>query len=279
MPRGLTPLAELADIADSFVDQADLGPIDWTGPGPELAVDLHGNGPASKGPLLELEPGRLVAFAGPASDGLPITGPVWRDDEHEVDRWLRLIEEGLQIPGDPTDLLLEPPRVDTPAPPGAVVIHPGAASGARRWPAHRFAAVAAWASRFGPVVITGSEHEQTLADDVRRGAALPHEVNLAGRTDPLELAAVVAGARLVVSNDTGLAHLASAYQRPSVVLFGPTPPALWGPPTTGPHVALWRGAPGETRKGDPHADDPDPRLLAITVADVLEAAVRLLPEG
>src|SRR3712207_6850754 len=45
-----------------------------------------------------------------------------------------------------------------------------------------------------------------------------------------EFAAVVAEAALVVTADTGAGHLASAYGRPSVVLFGPVPPWQWGPP-------------------------------------------------
>ena len=51
------------------------------------------------------------------------------------------------------------------------------------------------------------------------------------------------------------------------MLFGPTPPAEWGPPPDRPrHQVLWAGG-----RGDPHADTPDPGLLAITVQDVLDA--------
>ena len=53
---------------------------------------------------------------------------------------------------------------------------------------------------------------------------------LAGETDLLTLAATIAHARLLLCGDTGLAHLATAFGTPSVVLFGPTPPARWGPP-------------------------------------------------
>jgi ADP-heptose:LPS heptosyltransferase len=90
-------------------------------------------------------------------------------------------------------------------------------------------------------------------------------VNLCGRTTIDELCATVAAARALISNDTGVAHLAYAYRIPSVVLFGPTRPDHWGPPQ-GPHVALWSG-----RTGDPHADEVDPGLTTITPADVLDA--------
>jgi ADP-heptose:LPS heptosyltransferase len=97
----------------------------------------------------------------------------------------------------------------------------------------------------------------------RRGVSV-----LAGRTDLLQLAALVAAARLVVSGDTGVAHLATAYGRPSVLLFGPTPPARWGPPLDGPHTVLWHG----DGSGDPLGAQPDPALLRITTEEVVSAA-------
>jgi uncharacterized protein YjbJ (UPF0337 family) len=58
-----------------------------------------------------------------------------------------------------------------------------------------------------------------------------------------------------------------------VVLFGPTPPAEWGPPPDRPwHRVLWAGG-----TGDPYAPEPDPGLLAISPAAVLDALRRLPP--
>jgi ADP-heptose:LPS heptosyltransferase len=97
----------------------------------------------------------------------------------------------------------------------------------------------------------------------------------AGRTDAAALVGIIAGAGRIVSGDTGVAHLATALRTPSVVLFGPTPPAQWGPPPDRPwHIALWTG-----RCGDPHADRTDPGLLEITVVDVLHAIDRLPPRA
>jgi ADP-heptose:LPS heptosyltransferase len=95
---------------------------------------------------------------------------------------------------------------------------------------------------------------------------------LAGRTDLAQLAAQVASARLLVSGDTGIAHLASACGTPSVLLFGPTAPSRWGPPEDGPHRVLWHG----DGSGDPWGEEPDPALLAISSEEVAEAAAGLL---
>jgi ADP-heptose:LPS heptosyltransferase len=92
----------------------------------------------------------------------------------------------------------------------------------------------------------------------------------AGRTNVLELAALVAAAARVVCGDTGVAHLATAYRRPSVVLFGPTPPSVWGPPPRPYHRVLWSGIPG-----DPHAKRVDPGLEAISAEHVISALGQL----
>ena len=262
----LRPLAELVDAVDEVLPAGELQPLDWTGPPPELAVDLHGKGPASHRIVAALHPDRLLCFGSP---GYP--GPTWRADEHEVARWCRLVSEGLGVPADPDALDLAVPAVPPPVR-GAAVVHPGAAFPGRRWPPERFAAVARHLAAAGhDVRVTGGPAEVDLARAVASTAGLPDEAVLAGRTTSLELAAVVAHARLVVCGDTGVAHLATAYRRPSVVLFGPVSPALWGPPPRPQHVVLWHG----DGTGDPWGTELDPALAKITVEEVLAALNRL----
>ncbi|MFJ4775694.1 glycosyltransferase family 9 protein [Streptomyces sp. NPDC088762] len=251
--------------------------LGWAGPAPDVAVDLHGNGPPSHLLLQRLRPGRLLAFR---HSGTPdIAGPHWRPDEHERDRWCRLLR-WYGIEADPTDLAIPRPACPSPAP-GAVVVHPGADSGARRWPAQRFAAVARALDRAGHrVVVTAGVGEGRLGRRVAAEAGLPAEAVLGGADDvPFpQLCALVADARCVVVGDTGLAHLATALGTPSVVLFGPVAPRLWGPPQHPAHRVLWRPRPGEDplRPGDAHGPLPDARLLRITVDEVLEAVQAVL---
>jgi ADP-heptose:LPS heptosyltransferase len=152
------------------------------------------------------------------------------------------------------------------------VVHPGAKSPSRRWPVDRYAAVArALARRGHRVVVTGSPGERDIAVQVARDAGLPRTAALAGRTGIGELAGLVAHARLVISGDTGIAHLATAYRTPSVVLFGPVSPAQWGPPAGRPyHRAIWHGVRSEP--GDTPGPEVHPALLAIGVDEVLAAA-------
>lgn len=266
-PAGLAALVEFAGGRWAVVDTGPLAPIDAALPAPDVAVNLHGRGPQSHRVLLAARPQRLIAFEHP--DVLESRGgPVWRAGEHEVLRWCRMLAES-GVPADPEALDLEPPAEDPPrGARGATLVHPGAASGARRWPAERFAAVARTEVAVGrPVAVTGSHAERALAGLVVELAGLPASANLAGSTDLRGLAAAVAAADRVLCGDTGVAHLATALGTPSVVLFGPTSPEEWGPPPSRSiHRSLWHG-----RRGDPHAAEPDAGLLAIGVGEVVAA--------
>lgn len=264
LPRVLWPFALLAGAVDAVVHGYELEPLVDPPHRPELAIDLHGNGPESRDLLRACSPERLVAF----NDG----GPAWDAEEHEVARWCRLLIEGLPAHLSTQGLSAVPGVAGClPVPPGAqvparrTIVHCGAKAPARRWPPDRFAEVARRLQAGGhDVLVTGAADEADLVLAVAReaGVAAAYELTLA------DLFALVANARLVVCGDTGIAHVASNYRTPSVVLFGPVSPAVWGPPDDPRHQVLWHGGGG----GNPHADRPDPALLRISVREVLAAA-------
>ncbi|MFB6848534.1 glycosyltransferase family 9 protein [Streptomyces sp. NPDC056373] len=267
-PAELAPVAGVTGAVDRLLPASAPGravprTLHWTGPPPDIAVDLHGNGPPSHRLLLSLRPPTLLAFAHP--DLPEVEGPPWYPDEHERDRWCRLLRAH-GIDADPGDLLLPRPQGASPAP-GAVVLHPGAGSPARCWPVERYAAVAAGLRVWGlRVVVTGGAAEGDLVARLAKEAGLP-DTDVFGGGLPFErLSALVAGAHTVISGDTGIAHLAVAHGVRSVTLFGPVAPSRWGPPPDPRHRALWYGP-----EGDPHGRRPDPALLRITADDVLRA--------
>ena len=270
VPGRYADLLVRAGLLDQVLPTSTLAPLSAAPSEPEIAVDLHGNGPGSRDLLSALRPGRLIGFVRPGDDVPPgAEVSVWDDDEHEVARWCRLLREHLAGVGEPPPVwgLLPAPE---PVRPGATVVHPGAAAGSRRWPAERWADVAVALSADGHrVVVTGTPGEQALVDAVAGASA----AETATRLDVDGLFGLVAEARLVLSGDTGVAHVASAFGTPSVVLFGPVSPARWGPPPRVRHQSLWP-APGPGYRGDPHGGSPDPVLLRISVADVLAAAGR-----
>ena len=254
-PAWLTPLIDLVGGIDEVVPTDGLAPRRWDVAAPEVAVNLHGRGPESHRLLLAADPAKLWAFASPEA-GHP-DGPGWTEEEHEVHRWCRMVRY-YGLDADEADLSLAVPVVDVPR--GVTIVHPGAKSPSRRWP--HFAELARRLAAAGHrVVVTGTEAD--LARRVADDAGVPMRP-----TTLTELAGLVAHARLVVSGDTGIAHLATAYRTPAVVLFGPVPPRRWGPPADRPyHRAIWHGTRAD--RGDTPGPEVHPALLAIGVDEVL----------
>lgn len=271
-PVSLAPLAEICGDIDEVVDSAPLAPLDPALHGADVAVNLHGRGPQSHRLLLETEPRRLIAFRNDAV-GVPADAPAFADDEHEVQRWCRLLRES-GVPAQPDDLDLRTAPYCGPHD-GAVILHPGASSESRRWPIVRWIELAAQLRRDGyRVVFTGAQAEFRRCRMIARNAGIEIDRVAAGKTTLAELASLVAAARAVVCGDTGIAHLATAVRTPSVVLFGPISPSHWGPPVERKrHRVLWRG-----RLGDPHAPVVDPGLATITVREVRDELDALLEQ-
>lgn len=269
-------------LVDDVLPTTGLPELTWTGSRPEVAVNLHGCGPRSHRLLQTLGPDTLVAFRCEAA-GVH-QGPTWRADEHEVDRWLRLVNASGRV-AEVEDLRLRP-RDGNRRPQGPVVIHPGAAASSRCWPASRWACVASALARDHEVVVTGTAAEAEICADVARD---PRVIDRCGLDDLHGLTRLVGAACVVLSGDTGVAHLATALATPSVTLFGPVAPAVWGPRLDADlHRTLWSpiaaGVPGGStpladllRPGDPHGTELDPRLERIGVADVLDAVAGLPP--
>ncbi len=102
-----------------------------------------------------------------------------------------------------------------------VVLCPGAEYGpAKRWPVRHFAQVAAhYLDRQVPVWILGSGKDAAVAEAIRSaGAAQAH--NLCGRTSLGEAVDLMAAARAVITNDSGLMHVGAALGVRTVALFG-----------------------------------------------------------
>ncbi len=269
-PLYLAPLANLCGAVDEVINAAPLEPLDDAMCNVDIAVNLHGRGPQSHRVALRTKPRRFIAFANPEISE-SAGSPEWRADEHEIDRWCRLLRER-GIPADPGDLEITAPHGDARAR-GAIVLHPGAASESRRWPADRWIDLCVRLQDEGErVVLTGTAEEFRRCRFIAKAAHVPIDSVLAGKTDLADLTCIVASARALVCGDTGMAHIATALRTPSVVLFGPTSPRYWGPPANRPfHRVIWRGL-----LGDPHAPYVDPGLASITVDEVLSDLHALL---
>jgi len=197
---------------------------------------------------------------------------------HEVERSLELVNAlGYHLPnGDDGRLQVRPilPAVD--AEPPYVVVHPSASVPARTASAQQWRrTVDALADAGHKVLVTGSAADRALTEAVAGGNA----VDLGGRTNYRQLAAVLRAARAVVVGNTGPAHLAAAVGTPVVSLFAPVVPAErwapWGVPSVilGDQDAPCRGSRARTCPVPGH-----PCLDEVTPDEVVTATHRLIEE-
>ena len=233
------PFAELAGRAPWFDElRLDARPPWWDLPGLwrlasslrgfDFVYDLQTSGRSSRyftlagrPPWSGIAPGSSHPHASPGRDAM-----------HTIERQRdQLAVAGITgFPAPDLEWLRHPPPALIPPERFAVLI-PGAAPHrpAKRWPAERFAALAALLAVRGLVpVVVGGREDAALAAAIR--AACPAARDLTGRTSLPELAALVARAALAVGNDTGPMHLAAAMGTPGVVLFSEeSDPALTAP--------------------------------------------------
>lgn len=154
-----------------------------------------------------------------------------------------------------------------------VVVHPGASVPARAPLPQRSAEYVRSLSRDGwTVVVTGAPGERPLTAAVAGG----HALDLGGRTTLAELAELLAGAAVLVTGNTGPAHLAAAVGTPVVSLFAPVVPLERWRPWQVPHVVL--GAQDAACAGSRarHCPVPGHPCLSEVTAEEVVAAVRRL---
>jgi heptosyltransferase-2 len=181
----------------------------------------------------------------------PLKVPPWRGERHEVFYYLNLVAELERRLDGATNITEHEPRfaLDVSAARRAeahellrahgartgdaplVALCPGSTnSRAKRWPAERYAALADLLIERADadVALIGSRDEEEVSREV--AALMRHRpIMLTGRTELAQAVAVLSLADVLVTNDTGPAHIAAALERPTLVIFGPTVPATTAP--------------------------------------------------
>jgi ADP-heptose:LPS heptosyltransferase len=172
--------------------------------------------------------------------------PVSSDDEHEVKRFLKLLDvlgiprEGSHLEFPITDReeedFVEMNRLARLPLREYVCLHPGARDSKRRWSAENFAQVGDRLAAHGfTVVLTGSDAEKDVIEKVKNHMKVA-PVDAIEQFAPLtlgKLASIIKYAKLLVSNDTGVSHIAAGLTVPSVIIFSPySRLSRWAPENT-----------------------------------------------
>lgn len=123
---------------------------------------------------------------------------------------------------------------------GFAAFMPGAEFGpAKRWPGEKYAELAITLLADGlPVALFGSDNDRAVTGEIARLA--PGAIDLAGRTRLVDAVDLIAAARVAVSNDSGLMHIAAAVGTPVVAVYGSTSPENT-PPLTDRRELVWLG--------------------------------------
>lgn len=201
---------------------------------------------------------RVPLRIGYATDGRqtllthPLAVPEWRAAKHEVFYYLKIVAElewllkheqtfldtqpdgSLEVSSGRKSAardFLRARDVGIAAGRPLVALCPGSInSRAKRWPAERYAALGdrLIGELNAEVLLVGSPAETAVALEVSRQMR-QQPVMLAGQTDLAELVGILSQVELLVTNDTGPAHIASALSRPTIVIFGPTNPLTTRP--------------------------------------------------
>lgn len=266
----------------------------------DLALQMHGNGTITNPLLTLLGATKSAGFFRPDAycpdKTLFLAYP---EDEPEVWRHLKLVQRlGIPLCGDELEFPIydsdletanQLPEYERIKSEEFACLHPGARSVERRWSAERFAAVADELADLGlKIILTGTQTERSLCEEVQNFMREP-SINLAGRTSLGCLAAVLKNARLLISNDTGVSHLAAALRVPSVIIAGFDTPR-WAPSNTVMHRVVydplmppWMRTLRSLRRTDdgvrPSSEkDWQPALDRITVDAVMEQVEHVMQE-
>lgn len=205
----------------------------------DLAIQLHGSGGIANLLVARFGARALAGFSQPGETPPRGAFVEWPDTLAEPERYNVLMRAmGIDAPSAELSFPLAAEDVHDYEslvvrhglhPERLVLVHPGAQLPSRRWPPERFAAVADELAADGwQIAVTGTAGEVGLTARVIGEMTQPAR-HLAGETSLGALAALVAHARLVVCNDTGLSHVAAAMRTRSVVVASGSDTRRWAP--------------------------------------------------
>jgi len=148
------------------------------------------------------------------------------------------------------------------------VFVPAATVEAKRWPIENFTALAdkLYKKYQSSIIAVGVESEKTINQELQMLADVS-VTNLAGKTDIKKLIALLAGAKIVVSNDTGPAHIAAALGVPMAIIFGLTNPSRVGPYGRKETIAA---IDADKRGSEVESTNPAHNIKNVTVDNVFE---------
>jgi ADP-heptose:LPS heptosyltransferase len=204
----------------------------------DLILQMQGNGSVVNSMVQLLGAKQTAGFkiAGhyAPENGLFLPYP---DSLHEIERhvllmeYLRIPSQGvnLEFPLTDDDLVELNSLYPNLQPQQYICVHPGSRGAWRQWPVEHFAALADYCVEQGfAVIVTGTKDELQIVDAVISKMKYA-PVNAAGKTSLGAIGALIKNAAMLISNCTGVSHIAAAFKTPSIVISMDGEPERWGP--------------------------------------------------
>lgn len=216
---------------DSFINRMQKEKFD-------LIIQMHGNGTIVNSLCASFKPTHLAGFYPPEEEhtnsNLFLLYPNFG---HESSRHLLLIKHlGIKIESKKMEFPITQrdeiefknlQLFDSSKP--YICIHPGSRDASRQWPISNFSSIGDFVRQRGyEVIITGTQNEHSLAEKVAKTMKYSSS-NFAGRTSLGSLAVLLKNSRGLISNCTGISHIAAAIETPSVIISMDGEPERWGP--------------------------------------------------
>ena len=210
----------------------------------DLVIQMHGSGVYSNPVALMMGGARTAGFVRPEDGPGRLDWAVpFPEHLHARSRALALFEAmGVQPCGSHAEFALWPEdhakaakflaSIDAPL----AGLHIGSREPQKCWPAEKYLEIARrLEDRYTLVFIGGPEES---AESARLAGALSQAVSFAGSVSLPVMGAIIDRFDFLVSNDSAPAHIGYALRRPTITLFGPTDPTVWGPPEDPMHRAV-----------------------------------------
>ena len=210
----------------------------------DLVIQMQGNG-SYVNPLTELFAGKHLAGYYRKEEYCPDRDlfMLYPDYGSEIERHLMLMNHlgiketssDLEFPLKEEDFLSFDKVYPLSPDDQYICVHPGSRGAWRQWPPKYFAEIADYCYQQDyKVIITGTETEKPLASEVQALMKYP-AINLAGKTTLGTMAVLISKAAMLISNCTGVSHMAAAFKTPSIVISMDGEPDRWAPLNTSIH--------------------------------------------
>lgn len=203
----------------------------------DLILQMQGNGTIVNKMLGDLDAGPVAGFCNEGNEGSPERFLRYPTGISEIHRHLRLMEhlgvkpgsDELEFPVTEDEIRKLYEKLPALARERYVCVHPGSRGAWRQWPTSHFACLADQCAGMGyQVIVTGTAGEASITREVLEQMDYP-AIDLTGQTGLGEIGQLIKEADLLISNCTGVSHIAAAMQTPSIVISMDGEPERWGP--------------------------------------------------